>query len=435
MANQLSDAEARSRVALLCPTFSPSVPYPGGNAPWKGSCLECDAEVSPRYSNLSQGRGACLACGHKRRSVGSRISDVDARANVTKWVPAFLPLVPYPGALEPWSGICLDCGNTIQPQYHSLQQGRGHCPECGRLRSIQSRRLTDEVARSRAAEFDPDFIPTSPYPGNNGSIWLGACNKCRKTVGPTYAHLQQGGAACAFCAGAKVDADAAFARYLEAGGTPETPYPGKNHVPWPGTCNKCRKEIAPTWANIRKRGRGACNYCAKKASGVSRKLDAESTVEFVQSLGFEPQEEFPGLVTEPWLLVHTECGKQMRKTYNYLQQGHGCPECSTYFFSLDAPGFFYVVASNTWIKPGITNVPKRRLVEHRMQGLSELVYMIEFPSGREALDLERRWLAIRAEQIPKDSWATIGDIPNGYSEAVRRTVEAEVLIQNLRLST
>jgi len=416
---------------LLCPTFSPSVPYPGANAPWKGSCLGCGAEVSPRYANLSQGRGPCIACAHKRRGAQSRFSDADARENVTKWAPAFLPSVPYPGALEPWLGICLDCGNTVQPKYHSLQQGAGHCPECGRLRSIQSRRLTDEVARASAAEFDPDFTPTSPYPGNNGTNWPGTCNKCGKVVRPTYAHLQQGGAACAFCAGAKVDTDFAFARYLEAGGTPKIPYPGKNNVPWPGTCNKCRKMIAPTWANIKKTGRGVCNYCAKKASGASRKLDAKSTVRFVQSLGFEPQEKFPGLVTDPWLLVHTECGKQMRKTYNYLQSGHGCPECSTYYFSLDAPGFFYVVASQTWIKPGITNVPKRRLAEHRMQGLSELVYMVEFASGREALALEREWLAIRAEQIPEDSWARIEDLPNGYTEAVRRTVEAEVLIKNL----
>jgi len=115
MAKQLSDTEARSRVALLCPTFSPSVPYPGANAPWKGSCLGCGAEVSPRYANLSQGRGPCLACAHKRRGEQSRISDADARENVTKWAPAFLPSVPYPGALEPWLGICLDCGNTVQP--------------------------------------------------------------------------------------------------------------------------------------------------------------------------------------------------------------------------------------------------------------------------------------------------------------------------------
>jgi hypothetical protein len=161
------------------------------------------------------------------------------------------------------------------------------------------------------------------------------------------------------------------------------------------------------------------------------RLSLEFVLDQLGTWGFEPVEEYPGRVMDPWLVRHIECGTELHKSYNNLQQGHGCPECIDYFYSLDKPGFFYVVASKEWIKPGITNVPKRRFVEHRMQGLSEVVHLLEFPDGRQPLVMEKRWLQIRLEQVPRELWATIEDLPNGFTEAVRRSESTENLILTL----
>jgi recombinational DNA repair protein (RecF pathway) len=439
MSKRIDEDQARANVASWCPSFNPTTPFPGASKPWEGECLECGARVSPQYSNLSQGRGACPKCGHSRRGLATRISQEEALVNVALWAPSFLPSVPYPTALEPWDGVCIDCGNSVSPTYHGLQQGRGHCWNCGQKRSAGARRLSDETARINAALWAPNFSPSVPYPGNNQTPWLGTCLDCGREVKPRYGNLQQGSRACLYCTArstnnlrghtnpSRVDPQMAHQTYMESGGSPAVPYPGRNNVPWPGTCNACGKEISPTWASIRRNG-AVCNYCAKKASGLSTRHSVEFVLNQLGEWGFEPVEQYPGRVMDPWLVRHVACGTESRKSYNNLQQGHGCPECIEYFYSLDKPGFFYVVASEKWIKPGITNVPKRRFVEHRMQGLGEVVHLLEFPDGRKPLELEKRWLRLRFEQVPRELWATVDDLPNGFTEAVRRRPSTEDLI-------
>lgn len=432
MAGQITDAEARARVAQWCPTFQPTVLFPGALKPWQGTCLGCGAEVAPQYLNLQQGRGACRACGRQKTTSKQRHGDDTARERVAQWAPSFLPASPYPGATHPWPGVCVDCGDSVQPTYHSMQQGGGHCPKCGRLKSQASRRLTDDVARMRASEYSPNFQPNTPYPGNNQTPWFGRCTGCGRDVSPTYANIQQGGSACAYCAGAQVDPAQAHARYIQAGGIPDGPYPGKNSLPWPGTCGNCGKRIKPTWASISKPGRGCCNYCAKTAAGASRHLDPNEAAAFITSLGFEPLETYPGTAGGSWRMRH-KCGLEQSKSYNNLQQGHSCSECAEYAFRLDLPAVFYIVANDHWIKGGITNKLKRRLVEHRMAGLRELLFTVETLDGRSALELERRWLEARAS-LGREMWATSDDLANGYTETVRRTVATEELLMNIASS-
>lgn len=42
--------------------LKPLVDFPGSNKPWLSICLVCDSEVSPRWSDLRQGQGACSNC-------------------------------------------------------------------------------------------------------------------------------------------------------------------------------------------------------------------------------------------------------------------------------------------------------------------------------------------------------------------------------------
>ena len=430
MGTRRSDAEARANVAAWCPDFQPAVPYPGALTPWDGSCRACGRLVRPTYANMSQGRGACRPCGWKRGAAAQMLTDAAARENALAWAPGFLPAVPYPGALAPWDGTCTTCGSTVAPTYHSLQQGYGPCLRCGREASGAARRLSDAHARENAATWVPDFQPSAPYPGSNQTPWQGLCLSCGRNVSPTYGALQQGGSACAFCAGRRVDPESAAGRYRDAGGEPTGPYPGRNDIPWPGSCGRCGGAIAPTYGNLQ-RGKGACNACAKKASGRSRHLDPASAAALITDLGFEPLEPYPGSAIAVWRVRHSDCGAEMAKSYNNLQQGHGCPDCVEYSYSRARPGWFYVVASAEWLKAGVTNIPKRRFAEHRMQGLDEVLHLAGFPDGAAALELEALWLEHRQSNVPRPQWATIHDIPNGYTEAVRRTAETEEFLAGL----
>jgi len=128
-----------------------------------------------------------------------------------------------------------------------------------------------------------------------------------------------------------------------------------------------------------------------------------------------------------------ECGLEQSKSYNNLQQGHNCSECAEYAFRLDLPAVFYVVANDQWIKGGITNKLKRRLIEHRIVGLKEILCTVETVDGRLALELEKRWLEARA-LLGSDMWATSDDLANGYTETVRRTDATEKLLFGIAAS-
>ncbi len=43
-------------------SLKPLVNFPGGNKPWLCQCLNCKAEVSPRWSDLRKGQGGCSNC-------------------------------------------------------------------------------------------------------------------------------------------------------------------------------------------------------------------------------------------------------------------------------------------------------------------------------------------------------------------------------------
>jgi hypothetical protein len=102
----------------------------------------------------------------------------------------------------------------------------------------------------------------------------------------------------------------------------------------------------------------------------------------------------------------------------------------TYSYKLDSPAVFYVVANTNWIKGGISNNLSRRLIEHRMQGLHELLGSVEAPNGHLPLELEARWLASRAT-VAQHLWATADEVPNGFTETVRRTEQTEQLLLNI----
>jgi len=133
---------------------------------------------------------------------------------------------------------------------------------------------------------------------------------------------------------------------------------------------------------------------------------------------FQPSVPYPGS-NSPWPGVCLKCGQPGSPRYASIQAGQGaCVSCAEYGFSPNKPGVFYVISSPNWVKVGITNSPKSRLSQHRSQGLTDVLHLIEFSSGQAALDLEKTWKEWVAS-LPSHFRATRANIKDGHTETVR----------------
>jgi hypothetical protein len=226
---------------MLAAGLTPLEPYPGTQKPWS-SLHECGREVSPRYHSIQQGQGGCSICA--RNGVDPEI------AIATMLAAGLTPLIPYPGADEPWLCKHNECGREVGPTYHSIQKGRGGCPICAR------NEVDPEIAI--ATMLAAGLTPLIPYPGAD-EPWLCKHNECGREVSPTYHCIQQGQGGCSICAGRKVDLDIVATTMSCAGLTPLTPYPGAG-APW--LCrHECGNMVSPTYSNV-KRGVG-CRFCSQ----------------------------------------------------------------------------------------------------------------------------------------------------------------------------
>lgn len=142
----------------------PLEPFAGVDKPWRCMCLypQCPglwmgdpAEISPRYSDAKiAARSACQYCA--RRAVRPE------RAAFHMVQRGIEPLVPFPGAGEPWSCRCLTCGaDDISPSYaNAWLTGQGGCFHCGGRMRIPEEQARDEMLAAGAR-------PLEPYPGVN----------------------------------------------------------------------------------------------------------------------------------------------------------------------------------------------------------------------------------------------------------------------------
>ena len=90
---------------------------------------------------------------------------------------------------------------------------------------------------------------------------------------------------------------------------------------------------------------------------------------------------------------------------------------------MDRRAVVYVVASDRWIKLGITNTPGSRLPKHARRGL-HVIHKEKVPKGKDALQIERQWRQF-IQSLPESQRATQYDIPDGFTETVKRTRRVE----------
>ncbi len=353
-------------VTLLSEKYGrPLEPFQRSSSPWRVECTRCDREYVIRYKDirLEHRKGFCKPCAGLELSE-EFINDVTSQARMQ-------PLTPYPGAMKPWSCICLVCNNQVSPTFSNLRTGHG-CLYCERKRLGESLRKppSNEEVRARNLE------PLEPFPGNKAK-WKCRCLKCGREVTPRWGSVVgNGGDGCIKC-GARERGDRQFrneeevvAEMLAAGVKPLGPYPGSSE-PWRCECLRCGKISMTRYIGIQ-RGERGCLDCGNASSASTRTLPAEIATQFMLDAGYEPLEPYEKSST-PWRCIHTKCGNEVSPTYSTLQQGGGgCKICAENGMDYSAPAILYLLKSDLFfsLKIGITatNSVSDRLSQHTRRG-------------------------------------------------------------------
>ena len=291
---------------------------------------------------------------------------------------------------------------------------------------IVPKKLEHDVAaaamRERGAE------PLEEYPGAHKK-WHCRCMECGADIWPRYNSVvndRQG--PCKPCGNLKISQskitphDEAVAFMLRRDFQPNVPYPGTN-TPWAGVCLKCSQPGSPRVSNVRL-GDGACAYCAGK------KVDDAVAIGKMLAADFEPDPNvpFPGAHVS-WRGRCSGCGQPGAPWYSNVQQGQGaCANCADYGYKTSKTGYFYFCAGNDWLKGGITNDARRRLSEHKSQGLTEVLHLWEYADGHIPVDLEKLWTD-HLDTLPDTDRPEKSDLKDGYTESIRRTIELEQWIE------
>ncbi len=148
-----------------------------------------------------------------------------------------------------------------------------------------------------------------------------------------------------------------------------------------------------------------CPKCSKKhklsASEISARIPAEYQMigEYITA-------------RHKTMFKHLLCDYEWEIRPSHIMNDRGCPKCSTTGFNHSKPATAYVIDFGEFIKCGITNNLKRRLVEHRERnGEFTLVYTKSYENGNLAAEWERNIKTkFNGRYVSKEK------CPDGYTE-------------------
>jgi hypothetical protein len=217
--------------------------YPGAHQPWRGTCLNCNNEIAPRYSDLKNGKSkGCEYCG------GSKVNPIDALNFMT--AKGFRTSISFPGGMIGWKGNCIKCENEIFPRYSAVKAGQGICKFCAG-KALSKRDALNLLINA-------NLEPLEEYK-NAGFKIKCKCLGCNRIVDARLYGIAQGEGGCAYCAGRKIDAEEAVLRMLECGFEVLVKYPGSK-LPWKSKCIECGNISSPSYGNVNLLGSG-CIFC------------------------------------------------------------------------------------------------------------------------------------------------------------------------------
>ena len=185
--NRISEQSALE--IMMLNNLKPLVPYVNNRTPWLSLCLQCNREVKPRLSGISNGQGGCRYCG------GNALDnkEIDEKMKAIK----LQPLVPYPGAHKKWKCLCLRCDRVVYPffVYINSKDSKG-CNYCSKTK-------VDEEEAKRIMK-SAMLQPLVPYPGAHKK-WKCKCIACGTIVFPAYHSIRSGQGGCPSCADSGFD--------------------------------------------------------------------------------------------------------------------------------------------------------------------------------------------------------------------------------------
>ena len=232
------------------------------------------------------------------------------------------PVEDYPGNKLPWKCKCMQCGKLVTPSLGAVRNNGGGCRDCGLRKSAKSR-LVDEKTAIKIM-LKAGVVPIKPYSGSN-KPWLCKCKKCKKEITPTFGNVKAGTKACAYCAKKKVHPDDAFRIMKSANLEPLVDYPGSNKR-WKCKHLECG-QIVYTMLSTIVAGGGGCKKCGYIKSGLKGRVSEKTAVSKMQSIGLTPLIPYPG-AHKPWKSKCLKCKQIVTPHYSSIASGTGCGVCA-----------------------------------------------------------------------------------------------------------
>jgi hypothetical protein len=253
--NKLTNEEAEK--VMLKARVKPLVPYENSITPWKSICLVCNNIVTPTYSSVSSGQGACIKCKYVKHAEDQRIPEAEAIQFMIE--SGYKPLEPYKSSKQKWKSECLRCSRTVSPKLSSLRSGEGGCGYC-------SNRIVDvSVAKRILKENKVEPLEEKPFSLRKG--WKCKCLRCERTIQVYLSNLYRGSDPCKYCSGKAVDPKSAEKLMRSVNLIPLEPYTDQRHK-WKCLHTVCNNTVYPMYASVRNGG-GGCMFCAEKGMDMN----------------------------------------------------------------------------------------------------------------------------------------------------------------------
>ena len=154
-------------------------------------------------------------------------------------------------------------------------------------------------------------------------------------------------------------------------------------TPWRGWCLDCDRGTSPRFNDIQQ-GQGFCTHFGADVA-IKRMRDAQ----------VEPLEPFPGS-DKKWKCHCQLCDQVIYPRHNNVKKGQEPCTCrSNYGIDYLAPGYFYIVTSDVYVKCGIANEHRidGRLREHDEDfGPIKVEAKVPFQTTADARLLELEWI-------------------------------------------
>ena len=193
---KLTHEEQITAIAKVNPNIEVLGKIVNDSTPVLCRCKICNHEWPVRPYNLKGGKG-CPRCRDLKFGQSRKISHKEQIEAITKINPNVKVLGEITGDKTPVPCQCLICGHKWSPTPHSLKSKQG-CPECGRLKTIQSLRLSHEEQVATIMKINPNISILGEITGDTTPVPC-RCKICNHVWKPTPKNLKLG-KGCSKCA-------------------------------------------------------------------------------------------------------------------------------------------------------------------------------------------------------------------------------------------